>query len=62
MELVIFLASLATKHTTFAISAIKHGGQLVLLRFIDFLTVFFEITHWIVGRPVPSMRFSDDVV
>ena len=28
----------------------------MLLRFIDFLTVFFEITQWSVGRPVPPIR------
>ena len=49
MELVIFLASLATKHTTFAISASKHGGQLVLLRFIDFLTVFLRLLTGLLG-------------
>ena len=26
--------------------------------FIDFLTVFFEITYWSVGRPVTPIRFS----
>ena len=30
----------------------------MLLRFIEFLTVFFQITQWSVGRPVPPMRFS----
>ena len=28
----------------------------MLLRFIDFFTVFFEITQWSVGRPVPPIR------
>ena len=33
-------------------------GDRMLLDFIDFLTVFFEITQWSVGRPVPPIRFS----
>ena len=37
---------------------ILKSSMLLLLCFIDFLTAFFEITQWSVGRPVPPIRFS----
>ena len=35
---------------------ILKSSMLLLLCFIDFLTAFFEITQWSVGRPVPPIR------